>query len=46
MTDDFEDHCWKDIVAPDVLEVYSMYRRQTLVGPAPALLAIDLYEVV
>ena len=46
MTDDFEDHCWKDIVTPDMLEVYSMYRRQTLVGPAPALLAIDLYEVV
>jgi maleamate amidohydrolase len=46
MSDDFEDHCWKDIVTPDVLEVYSMYRRQTSVGPAPALLAIDLYEVV
>jgi maleamate amidohydrolase len=29
-----------------VLEVYSMYRRKTFVGPAPALLAIDLYEVV
>jgi maleamate amidohydrolase len=46
MTDDFEDHCWMDIVPPDVLEVYSMYRRKTFVGPAPALLAIDLYEVV
>jgi hypothetical protein len=22
MTDDFEDHCWKDIVTPDILEVY------------------------
>jgi len=46
MTDDFEDHCWQDIVTPDVLEVYACYRRQTFVGPAPALLAIDLYEVV
>ena len=46
MTDDFEDHCWKDIVTPDVLEVYECYRRKTFVGPAPALLAIDLYEVV
>ncbi len=46
MSDDFEDHCWKDILTPDVLEVYSMYQRKTFVGPAPALLAIDLYEVV
>ena len=46
MTDDFEDHCWKDIVTADVLEVYASYRRKTFVGPAPALLAIDLYEVV
>src|SRR6202140_4908706 len=46
MTDDFEDHCWKDIITPDVLEVYDCYRRKTYVGPASALLAIDLYEVV
>jgi maleamate amidohydrolase len=46
MSDDFEDHCWKDIVTPDILEVYSAYRRKTFVGPAPALLAIDLYELV
>jgi maleamate amidohydrolase len=46
MSDEFEDHCWKDIVTPDILEVYSCYRRKTLVGPAPALLAIDLYELV
>jgi len=43
---DFEDHCWKDIVAPDVLAIYRQYERQTFVGPAPALLAIDLYELV
>ena len=46
MSDDFEDHCWKDIVTPDILEIYSHYRRRTFVGPAPALLAIDLYELV
>ncbi len=46
MSDDFEDHCWKDIVTPDILEVYSCYKRKTFVGPAPALLAIDLYELV
>jgi nicotinamidase-related amidase len=44
--DEFEDHCWKDIVTPEVLETYAFYRRKTSVGPAPALLAIDLYEVV
>ena len=45
MADQFEDHCWKDIVPPDVLDIYSHYARQTFVGPAPALLAIDLYEL-
>jgi maleamate amidohydrolase len=45
MSDDFEDHCWKDIVSADDLEIYSAYRRKTYVGPAPALLAIDLYEL-
>ena len=45
MADDFENHCWKDIVPPDVLDIYSHYARKTFVGPAPALLAIDLYEL-
>jgi maleamate amidohydrolase len=45
MADDFENHCWKDIVPPDVLDIYSHYVRKTLVGAAPALLAIDLYEL-
>jgi maleamate amidohydrolase len=43
--DDFEDHCWKDIVPADVLDIYTHYARKTFVGPAPALLAIDLYEL-
>ena len=46
MTDEFEDHCWKAVVPPGVLETYACYRRKTFVGAAPALLAIDLYEVV
>jgi maleamate amidohydrolase len=45
MADDFENHCWKDIVPPDVLDIYSHYIRKTFVGPTPALLAIDLYEM-
>jgi maleamate amidohydrolase len=41
----FEDHCWKDVVSDDVLELYKHYERPTFVGPRPALLAIDLYEL-
>ena len=45
MTDDFENHCWKDIVPADVLNIYGHYARKVFVGPSPALLAIDLYEL-
>jgi len=45
MSGDFEDHCWRDIVSKDDLEIYSHYHRKTYVGPSPALLAIDLYEL-
>jgi maleamate amidohydrolase len=45
MSGDFEDHCWKDVVSKDVLEIYSHYQRDVFVGPAAALLAIDLYEL-
>ncbi len=44
MSNDFEDHCWKDVISPEVLEIYAHYQRKTFVGPAPALIAIDLYE--
>ena len=46
MVDAFEDHCWKDIVDQDTLEIYKHYRRQTYIGQRPALLAIDLYNLV
>ena len=46
MIDAFEDHCWKDIVSEEILEVYKPYRRETYVGQRPALLAIDLYNLV
>jgi maleamate amidohydrolase len=45
MTNRFEDHCWQDIIPVDVLDIYSHYQRDVFVGPAPALLAIDLYEL-
>ena len=42
----FNDHCWKDVVPASDLELYKGWRRETFVGPRPALLAIDLYDLV
>jgi maleamate amidohydrolase len=44
MARDFEDHCWKDIVDEEILEIYEAYRREVRVGRNPAVLAIDLYN--
>src|SRR5215472_10331568 len=43
---DFEDHCWKDIVDQEIVEIYEPYRREVRVGCRPAVLAIDLYNKV
>lgn len=45
MIDDFEDHCWKDIVPPETLEIYAHYKRDLYIGPKAAILVIDLYEL-
>ncbi|HEY3304124.1 MAG TPA: isochorismatase family protein [Candidatus Binatia bacterium] len=45
MTDRFEDHCWKDVVSEEIMEIYRHYRRETYIGQRPALLAIDLYNL-
>jgi maleamate amidohydrolase len=42
----FEDHCWNDVVPAADMKLYSCYARATRVGPRPALLAIDLYNIV
>ena len=42
----FEDHSWQDIVTPEILETYTPYHRETYIGQRPALLAIDLYNLV
>jgi len=42
----FNDHCWKDVVPEADLKLYTAWRRETFVGPRPALLAIDLYDLV
>ena len=46
MTSSFEDHCWRDVVGADILEIYQAYERETFVSDKPALLAIDLYNLV
>jgi nicotinamidase-related amidase len=43
---DFEDHCWRDVVDDETLEIYEAYRREVRVGPKPVVLAIDLYNKV
>jgi hypothetical protein len=44
MARDFEDHCWKDIVDADTIQIYQAYRRKIYVGDNAAVLAIDLYN--
>jgi hypothetical protein len=44
--DKFNDHCWKDVVPEADMQLYAGWRRETFVGPRPALLAIDLYDLV
>jgi len=46
MPDAFEDHCWKDVVSEEILEIYKPYQRETYIGKNPVLLAIDLYNLV
>src|ERR1700691_3586576 len=41
----FNDHCWKDVVPESDLKLYAGWRRETFVGPRPALRAIDLYDL-
>ncbi|MBI2987658.1 MAG: isochorismatase family protein [Deltaproteobacteria bacterium] len=46
MPDSFENHCWKDVVSEEILEIYQEYHRETYMGRSPGLLAIDLYNLV
>ena len=43
---DFEDHCWSDVVTPEILSTSDCYARDTYIGTRPALLAIELYNLV
>jgi nicotinamidase-related amidase len=44
--DPFEDHCWRDVVPPETMEVYRSYRRTTTIVGRPAVLAVDLFSGV
>jgi maleamate amidohydrolase len=44
--DTFEDHCWRDVVPAETLEIYRAYRRETRIVGRPAVLAVDLFSGV
>lgn len=44
--DPFEDHCWRDVVPAEILEVYRHYQRETRIVGRPAVLAVDLFSGV
>jgi nicotinamidase-related amidase len=46
VTDPFEDHCWKDVIPAETIELYSQYKRPIAIKGTLALLAVDLYELV
>jgi nicotinamidase-related amidase len=43
---EFEEHCWKDIIGDDLMQLYQGYQRETAVGKNAALLLVDLYKLV
>ena len=43
MSDDFENHCWADVVPADVLEVYKQYRRRDLMSGHRRLLLPSIF---
>lgn len=42
----FEDHCWKDVVPQKDIDTYASFARETYIGENPAMLCIDLYNLV
>ncbi len=44
--EDFENHCWSDIIPAQDYETYKPFIRETRMGSRPALLAVDLYNLV
>src|SRR5262245_37882142 len=46
MKRDFEDHCWKDVVTPEMLKIYRYYGRYLFIVAKPALVLVDLYNCI
>lgn len=44
MSQDFEDHCWRDVIDQETLDIYKDYARDVFVGPRPAVLMVDVYK--
>jgi len=44
--DEFEDHCWRDVMPADAYDIYASYRRETGIVGKPGLVAIDLFNGV
>ena len=42
----FEDHCWQGLYSDEDYATYAPYIRETFIGKNPAVLAIDLYNLV
>lgn len=42
----FEDHCWRDVISEEALEVYKPYVREVGIKGRAALLSIDLFAGV
>lgn len=43
---EFKPHCWQDVIDSDTREIYQSYEREKFIGKKPALLLIDLYNLV
>lgn len=46
LDEDFENHCWRDIISSETLEVYRPYVREVGIKGKAALLSIDLFSSV
>jgi nicotinamidase-related amidase len=44
--DQFENHCWQGLYSEEDYATYAPYVRETFIGKNPAVLAIDLYNLV
>ncbi len=44
--DQFENHCWQGLYSDEDYATYAPYIRETYIGKNPAVLAIDLYNLV